>query len=274
MSECTTMAAKWTLDQVPFEEINLSLIRNQENLFYLVAAASFVEIASDLYTDNLIHYFNGDNEVIAWLESRWKREEMRHGHVLRAYVGHVWPEFDWQRAYSAFYAEYSKLCTVDQFEASRSLEMVARCIVETGTATFYQTMSQQTAEPVLAGIAARIKADEIGHYKYFYRYFRLYNAKESPGRLRILGAITRRMLEARNDDAECALWHAFIVRQPQGNADKAAFRLLRSQLSRQVRRHYPVAMATKMALKPLDLPDTLVHLLYGPAARLAARLML
>ncbi|SHI34947.1 ferritin-like domain-containing protein [Pollutimonas bauzanensis] len=274
MHEFTRTATDWTLGEVPFQAIDLSQIKDQENLFYLVAAASFVEIASDLYTDNLIHYFKGDEEVIAWLESRWRPEEVRHGHVLRAYVNHVWPEFDWQQAYSAFYAEYSPLCTPDNFEASRSLEMVARCIVETGTATFYQALTQQTTEPVLAGIAARIRADEIGHYKYFYRYFRLYNGKEAPGRLRILGAIKRRLLEARNDDAECALWHAYLVRQPEAHADKAAFRALRSRLGKQVRRHYPLDMAVKMLLRPLSLPDAVTRLLQGPLARLTARFML
>ncbi len=273
MHEFTRTAADWTLDQIPFQDIDRSNTRGREDLFYVVAAASFVEIAADLYTDNLIQYFDGDDEVIDWLENRWKPEEVRHGHVLRAYIGHVWPEFDWRQAYSAFYADYAPRCTMDEFEKSRCLEMAARCVVETGTATFYQALSQQTTEPVLAGIAARIRADEIGHYKYFYRYFRRYNASEAPGRLRIMGAIKRRMLEARNDDAECALWHAFIVRRPEATPDKAAFRALRAQLGRQVRRHYPVSMATKMLLKPLDLPEPVMRLLQGPVARLTTRLM-
>ncbi len=272
MHETTRTTTTWTLDQVPLADIDLARTRDQENLFYLVAAASFVEIASDLYTDNLIRYFDGDNEIKAWLESRWRREEVRHGQVLRAYVQHVWPEFDWQRAYSAFYADYSQRCTVDQFEASRSLEMVARCMIETGTATLYQALSELTAEPVLAGITTRIKADEIGHYKYFYHFFRLYNAKEAPGRLHILGAIKRRMTEARNDDIECALWHAYIVRQR--HPDNAEFRVLRTQLGALVRRYYPIPMAVKMLLKPLDLPVSLLRLLQGPVARLATRLML
>lgn len=264
--------ATWTLDQVPFADIDCAQVRAQENLFYLISAASFVEIAADLYTDNLIRYFDGDDEISAWLKSRWRPEEVRHGHVLRDYLCHVWPEFDWQQAYSAFYADYSRLCTVDQFEASRSLEMVARCMVETGTATFYEALGALATEPVLTGIAARIRADEIGHYKYFYRFFLLYNAQETPGRLRIFGAIKRRMLEARNDDAKCALWHAFIVRDT--TPDNAKFHRLRTQLGQEVRRHYPLPMATKMLLKPLDLPDPIAHLLYGPMARLAARLML
>src|SRR5690606_41133839 len=69
------------------------------------------------------------------------------------------------------------------------------------------------AEPVLAGIAARIRAEEVGHYKHFYQYYRRYSQTESPSRWRVLGAIRRRVLEARNSDAEVALWHVYADRK-------------------------------------------------------------
>lgn len=273
MNDLTT-APQWNLDRIPFDQIDLALVREREDLFYLVTAASFVEIAADLYTDNLIRYFNGDDDVVDWLEHHWKPEEVRHGKALRAYVCHVWPEFDWDRAYSAFFAQYAPLCTVDAFERTRSLEMVARCVVETGTATFYQALADQTEEPVLAGIASRIRSDEISHYKHFYRYFCTYSASEQPGRWRVLAALRRRIVEARNDDADCALWHAFAVRQPADSADKAAFKALSTSLARQIRRHYPLDMATKMLLKPLHLPAVLAHALQGPVARTMAKLLI
>ena len=36
--------------------------------FYLVAAASLMESATGLYTDNLLDFFAGDEEVTLWLE--------------------------------------------------------------------------------------------------------------------------------------------------------------------------------------------------------------
>ncbi|GAB2905802.1 ferritin-like domain-containing protein [Paralcaligenes sp. KSB-10] len=273
MQEHTISPPFWNLDQVPFATIDLAQARAQEDLFYLTAAASFVEIATDLYADNLIQYFSGSDDVVDWLQNTWKNEEVRHGRVLREYVRHVWPEFDWEHAYADFFADYSRRCTVDALESTRSLEMVARCVVETGTATFYQALATQASEPILSGIAAHIRADEINHYKHFYGYFGMYSASESPRRLQILGALKRRVLEARNDDADCALWHVFIASQTQKSTDKAAFRALRARLREQTRQHYPVAMTAKMLLKPLHLPGAVTRLIHPSLTWIARRLM-
>jgi len=275
MKESTITAPRWGLDNIPFEQVNPELVRDREDLFYLVTGASFVEIASDLYTDNLIQYFQGDEQVVEWLRDHWQHEEMRHGYSLRDYVRTVWPDFDWQAAYDSFFDEYSRLCTVDEFEPTRGLEMAARCVVETGTATFYQALSEQTCEPVLQGIAARIRADEVGHYKHFYQYFKLYSSKESPGRWAVFRAIKRRVLEARNSDAEIALWHVYA--QQHGAAadrnDKADFRALCGRLGKQVKKHYPVTMAAKMVLRPLNFPRSVNRMIEGPLASAATWLL-
>ena len=49
--------AAWSIDDIPFESIDASLIHDNTELFYLLAAASFVEITSDLYTRNLIEFY-------------------------------------------------------------------------------------------------------------------------------------------------------------------------------------------------------------------------
>ncbi len=270
MHDSNITTTPWNLEHVPYIDINLTKVQEREDLFYLVAAASFVEIAADLYADNLVRYFDDNIEIMDWLENSWKPEEMRHGHVLRAYVQHVWPAFDWEQAYAAFFADYSRLCTLDELEPTRCLEMVARCVVETGTSTFYESLAMQSSEPILAGIAAHIRADEINHYKHFYQYFRKYLAIDPTGRLRILGALKRRLLEARNSDAETALWHVYSVHQGKMSADKTQFKVLCTQLSKQVQRHYPITMATKMLLKPLNLPHAVTRAIQGPVARTTA----
>jgi hypothetical protein len=264
----------WGLEQPPLEAVNRSLIVEREDLFYVLAAASFVEIAADLYTDNLISFFSGDEEAVRWLDDHWKTEEMRHGQVLRAYVRHVWPEFDCDRAYASFFADYSLQCTVDEFEPTRGLEMVARCVVETGTSTFYQALAGCTDEPILQGIANRIRAEEISHYKHFYHLFRKYRSTEQFGRLQIIGALKRRVFEARSDDAECALWHVYHERNPAARRDDAQFQTLVKQIGREIRQHYPIAMAAKMLLRPLQLPNTLNRLIEGPLARWTGKVFL
>lgn len=275
MQESTIQAPRWGLDDIPFEQIEVSKARNSEELFYLVTSASFIEIASDLYTSNLIQHFQGDEAVVQWLQDHWQHEEMRHGYSLRDYVRHVWPEFDWQSAYDSFFDEYSRMCTIEEFEPTRGLEMVARCVVETGTATFYTALSLHAAEPVLAGIAARIRAEEVGHYKHFYQYYRQYSEAESPSRWRVLGAIRRRVLEARNSDAEVALWHVYAHRHPGADrqADKPAFQKVLKGLGRAVKQHYPVNMAAKMVLRPLSLPPRVNQVIEGPLSRAASLLL-
>jgi len=257
----------WGLDNIPYGQIEHDKIRGQDDFLYLVAGASFVEIASDLYTRNLVDYFSGDTLAVQWLGERWQHEEVRHGHALRDYVRHVWPEFDWQAAYDDFFEEYARLCTVDEFEPTRGLEMVARCVVETGTATFYTALAELSPEPVLCRIAACIRSDEVGHYKYFYKFFRQYNERERVGRWRILGAIKRRVLEARHSDADIALWHVYAHHHPQ--PQRAQFQQLCRSLGALIKRHYPVHMAAKMVLKPLALPASLNQFVQGPLARAA-----
>ena len=118
----------WGLDSVPWSSIDFELVRQDKNLFYLLTAASFVEIAADLYSENLARHFDDDQEIVDWLQTSWGKEEVRHGETLRKYVKTVWPEFDWETAYAGFYKEYSKKCIVSSYESSQALEMVARCV--------------------------------------------------------------------------------------------------------------------------------------------------
>ena len=46
--------------------------------------------------------------------------------------------------------------------------MIARCVVESGTSSYYSAIRDATEEPVLQEIAGRIAADEYRHYKLFY----------------------------------------------------------------------------------------------------------
>ena len=265
------MAREWTLDDVPLALVAPNLVAGREDLFYAVTAASLVESGADIYAANLVTFFEGDGEVNDWLRRRWQVEEVNHGRVLRAYVGRVWPEFDWQRAYAEFLADYARLCTVGNLEATRSRELAARCVVETGTATFYRALAAQAGEPVLAGIAGRISAQEVDHYKHFYAYFRAYRARESTGRLEVATTLARRTLAARHSDADLALRHAFAVRS--GADDARRYRALGRRLERQLGRHYPLGMATKMLVKPLALPAWLAHAVCGPLATAIAWLL-
>lgn len=46
--------------------------------------------------------------------------------------------------------------------------MIARCVVRSGTSSYYSAMKDASSEPVLKEIAAHIAADEFAHYRLFY----------------------------------------------------------------------------------------------------------
>lgn len=254
----------WRLEEIDLSGIDRERVRGDETLFFLLATSSFVEIASGLYTRNLSEYYSGDESVLGWLNRNWEQEEIQHGRALRAYVQAVWPEFDWEAANRAFYAEYSARCTLEEFEPTRGLELAARCVVETSTATFYRTVHDYTDEPVLKTITDHIKSDEVRHYSYFFRYFEAYRRQEKVGRARVLRAILRRIAEVANDDGLIAYRHAFTVRYPHLRFERRHYDQFQLDLKRILRRHYPVDMGLKMLLKPLDLPAALQRLLLPP----------
>ena len=70
---------RWTLDSIDWAALRHDAVAGNEALFYLIAGASFIEAATDLYTQNLIDYFSGDDEITDWLKVHWLPEELQHG---------------------------------------------------------------------------------------------------------------------------------------------------------------------------------------------------
>ena len=101
---------RWSLDDIPWHAIRHDAVANSEAFFYLVASASLMESATDLYTENLIEFLAGDDEVTSWLEHYWLPEELQHGRALRRYVETAWPEFEWEPAYLRFVEEFRPFC--------------------------------------------------------------------------------------------------------------------------------------------------------------------
>jgi len=264
----------WTLDQIDWHAIDVARVRHHEDLFFLLCSASFVESGSDLYTHNLVDHFAGDETLQTWLSQHWEHEELQHGRALAAYVRAVWPEFDWDKGFAAFWTEYGAVCTAEQLEDSRGLELAARCVVETGTASLYRALHEITDEPVLKQLTAHIKSDEVRHFKHFYQHFRLYREREGLGRYQVFRAVLRRLNEIKSEDSDIALRHVFNQCYPQRKDDDAAFRQLSRRAQGLLRRHIPAQMTVKMLLKPLDFPARLQNVMQRPLARIAERLFL
>lgn len=263
----------WSMEAVRYCDIAREAVEDDELLFQIVASASFVEITSDLYTANLIEYFRGDPELVDWLRHHWEPEELQHGAALKRYVETVWPEFDWRRAYEGFFTEYSRCCSLENLAPTRALEMVARCVVETGTASFYRMLAEAALEPVLREIAFNIAADEVRHYKNFYYFFRRYRDTESPGRTAVLRTLWDRAQEVDAEDAYIAFKHVFLASRPDTEFHAADYEAFRNGVRRIGREFFPYGMALKMFLKPLGLAPAIGRMVL-PSATVATRLLL
>ena len=247
----------WSLTDIPYAAIEKEKIIGNTDWFYLLAGASFVETLSDLYTRNLVEYYQENVGATTWLRQEWEMEEVQHGHALRRYVLFVWPDFDWERAYQGFVAAYAPYCRTALLGPTHALEMASRCVVETGTASFYTMIQAASPEPVLRQIAAHIRADEVHHYKYFYRIFRQYQAAEKNSRWRIGRELWKRVAEAEQEDSYLAIKNAFEVKNPGEKFFIEDFAAFRKRIGGWVDRYYPFDMAIKMLLKPVALPPML-----------------
>jgi hypothetical protein len=255
----------WRLADIPFERVPREPVPAGGEFFFMVAAASLMEAATDLYTHNLLEFFEDDAEVTAWLEDHWLPEELQHGAGLRRYVEAGWPDFDWESAFRAFYEEFVVTCAEDGLEARRSLEMASRCVVEMGTASYYTTLSRAAPEPVLALLTRHIAADEVRHYKHFYRYYRKYLPLEGPGRRAVAAALWRRLAMTDGNDSYTACKHVHLTRCPGGDFTLRDYRDLRRRVRARVGREFPYRMSVKMLLRPLALG--------GRATRIATPLL-
>ena len=267
------MSMTWTLNDLDFAAVPVAQGLAEERLVGMVAAASLVESASDVYTANLVRYFAFDPDVTRWLREDWEPEELQHGQALRFWVEHAWPGFDWEATFSRFLDEYRLLCRIDALKPTPALEMVARCVIETGTATLYRTLMGLAHEPVLRDIAQRINDDEVRHFKYFYRFFRRYQSVEQLSRWSIAQALFDRLAELKREDADCAMRHVLRQRAPALGGDRRQCDAWIMAASREFQNACSYNQAARMLLTPLALPTRVRHWIGVPLA-VGARLVM
>lgn len=169
----------WTLDDIPWEQFDPDLV--DPDILKMVKAACLVEHNGGVYERYLHHVFS-DDQAFKADTTQWAGEEVRHGKALAAWVKLADPDFDFERAFAEFAAAQKiEVGRADSIRGSRSGELVARCVVEAGTSSFYTALSNATEEPVLKEICRLIAADEFRHYKLFYETLNRYVARENIG---------------------------------------------------------------------------------------------
>jgi len=132
----------------------------------------------------------------------------------------------------------------------------------------YRAINESTDEPILKQLTANIRADEVRHYKHFYQYFKRYNAIEKNGRLAVLGALVRRVIEIKSEDSDIALRHVYAERYRKEAVVSPHFREMSARVNTLVKRNLSADMCIKMLMKPLDLPSRFQEGIHRPLAKI------
>lgn len=172
----------WTLDDIPWHRLDRS--RVDPEVLRIVKAAAMVEYNGGDYASYLCGVFHDDPEFQKAAHD-WSVEEVQHGEALGRWAELVDPGFDLKSAFKRFKDGF-RIDTAAEasIRGSRTGELVARCIVETGTSSYYTALMETVDEPVLKEICRNIAADELRHYKLFYAHLRRYLKREKVSRLR------------------------------------------------------------------------------------------
>ena len=248
-----TMEALPTLQisEADWATLDPQAARADRLIFYGVAVSSFLEITIEHYTAALRVVFRGEPEVLEWLDRVWEPEERAHGHAMRAYLARVWPAYDWERAYAGFIGKYAPLCAADLMRPTPAREMLARCVTECQAAVLYRTLASLAADPLARSLFQRMYEEEVSHYKYFYRWFRILREREQLGAMRVFRDIVVRQRLAKGEDFDIALAHVehgFCGNMPFAPLERASISIMaRTALED----HFPFDTARAMMLKPL-----------------------
>lgn len=196
----------WTLDDIAWERFDPQ--RVDPDLLRVVKAASLVERNGGDYATYLCRIFADDPEF-QLVAKAWAAEEVQHGEALGRWAQLADPGWSFEDSFGRFTAGYSlPLDARESVRGSRTGELIARCIVETGTSSYYAALAEASQEPVLKQICGKIAADELRHYKLFYTHMKRYQTAErlgAWGRLRVgLG----RILESEDDELAYAYYAA------------------------------------------------------------------
>jgi hypothetical protein len=179
MTVTTVYKQGWTMDDVHWNLFDPAKV--EPTMLAAVKAAALVEYNAPDYVAYLKRVFRDCGEdALGWIE-QWGREEAQHGRALGRWAEMADPTFKLEDAFARFRKGYAPAHFTqgdgDSIRGSRRGEMIARCVVESGTSSYYSAIRDATEEPVLQEIAGRIAADEYRHYKLFYD---THNAQTEP----------------------------------------------------------------------------------------------
>jgi len=211
MAAGTIYSQGWTLEDIAWARFDSSKV--EPHLLSAVKAAALVELNAPDYVNYLKRVFrDGAPETLRAIE-QWGCEENQHGLALGRWAEIADPSFKLSDAFARFKAGYrpAHFAAADEnsVRGSKRGEMIARCVVESGTSSYYSAIRDAAEEPVLKEIAGRIASDEYRHYRLF---FDTLNAQSEPDLpfIRKLAVAVGRIDESDDDELAYAYYCANV----------------------------------------------------------------
>lgn len=244
------MTRHWTIEDFDWSAFDRSKVHPR--ILEAVKAAALVEHNAGDYVTYLCNVF-GDDPDMQNAARQWGEEEVQHGRALARWAELADPAFNAGEALDRFRAGFRlPLNATASVRGSRASELIARCVVEVGTSSFYTALREAAEEPLLREIAGRIAADEFRHYKLFYDHMNRYTAIERPPLLRRLRTALGRVDELEDDELAYAYYCGNVAASGVGYCRKACFEAYAARAFVFYRRRH-VARAVSMIAKAVGL---------------------
>ena len=194
--------ALWNFDKIQWQNFDPSLV--DERLLRLAKGACLVESNADDYVKYLTNIFRGDDEFCEEIRE-WGEDENMHGAALARWVKLVEPSFNFEKSFEKFRVVHPIAIDAEaSIRGSRARELVARCMVETGTASYYSALSDASREPVFKQICKYIAADEVHHYKLFLKKLDKYKKLDGLSFWKRFQTVLERSIEVEDEELSLA----------------------------------------------------------------------
>ena len=241
--------ANWTLETIDWDRFDASKV--DPEILRNIKAAAMVERNGGDYGIYLGRVFADDPAFVEDVNG-WVVEEVQHGLALGRWAQVADPAWDFDAAFERFRNGYQlPLDAEASVRGSQAGEMMARCIVETGTSSYYSALRDASAEPVLKQICAKIAADEFRHYKLFYAHLRRCLKRDRLSRWARLRVGWSRIAESEDDE----LAYAYFAANEPADAvyDRKRYREAYARRAYPLYRPTHVQLAMAMVLKAVGL---------------------
>ncbi len=235
----------WTLDDIPWDRFDAS--KAEPWMVTAIKGAALVEFNAPDYVSYLKRVF-ADAPTQALIEE-WGKEESQHGRALGRWAEMADPTFNLNETFARFREGYRPVHFTGDAEGSirgsKRGEMISRCVVESGTSSYYSAIRDSTDEPVLKEIAGRIAADEYRHYKLFYETLNAQAEPDLPFWKKLIVAIGR-INESDDDELSYAYYCAAIPKRSEAATPYVRAQFAKASYStilRIYRRHHVLRLA-------------------------------